>query len=922
MGWASWPSVNNSLIALVGPLSWTEFAWSQSITSASLLAEDTWNGSFIDVAMLGLATLAFLATGRREGRIAAVVTGVLAVDLVSIVAGAPSGMSVAIGAVLAAAVIVFTQLRAIKVADKFVLFSFGTLIALQAIGWAFASEVTTLGVFAFTTVVAASMAVFVKRTVFVSSVVGTLFGLGYVAAQGIAIGAEASQIGLALVIAGELIAVGLVSFKNERLVLSALIAGTYALVGFVLTAESTALLAGAFAATAIASLAFAAADKRTTSFATAASAVFAMPYVGLQAYLLGLDTAQIAFAILVAGEVVGVALLATKSKVLIAPALIVLGFAGAGLMVTIEDTTLLTIAVAGSAVASLAIALVDKRTLQYATTACAAFGMTYVGLQAHLVGCDAAQIGLTLVVIGELIGVALVSTKRNTLLPAALVTFVFAAAGLVVSSGDTTLLTIAVGCTAVMALATAFFEKRIFVYAITAACVAAKTYVGLQASVLGFDATQIGLTLVVVGEVMAVALVSTKHKNLLPSALSALLFAAGGLYASVDDTMLLTIGIACSMVASLAIAVIERRVFVYAATVGAMFAMVYVGLQAYLLDLEEAQIGLALVTVGEVIGVALVASKRVSLLPSAFVTLSVAAVGLLVTTNDSRILDIALAATALTSFAIAFLDKRAFTIALALGAVFGMTYAGLQASLAGLNNAQAAVTLVVLGEVLAVMLVNLSQRRFMPTIGVLVLFAAAATVVTAVDSTMFSIALAAGAAATASVGALLRKSSFGWLSAAFVTVLIWTQLVATGVETVEAYTLPLAALALYAGLLAWRREVHGPSIQVFGAGIALLFAPTLMQMIDGSSPIRSFILLIAGTVSILIGARARVKAPLIAGAAVVIISALVEVGPYFHLLPRWVVIGTAGVILVSVGATWEARRRDMLQAKAKYEEFV
>jgi hypothetical protein len=65
--------------------------------------------------------------------------------------------------------------------------------------------------------------------------------------------------------------------------------------------------------------------------------------------------------------------------------------------------------------------------------------------------------------------------------------------------------------------------------------------------------------------------------------------------------------------------------------------------------------------------------------------------------------------------------------------------------------------------------------------------------------------------------------------------------------------------------------------------------------------------------------RGRLQAPLAIGGAVLAADAVLLLAPYAAALPRWLVLGAAGTLLVAVGATYERRRRDLASLRARYD---
>ncbi|MEU7001016.1 hypothetical protein [Nonomuraea sp. NPDC046570] len=131
---------------------------------------------------------------------------------------------------------------------------------------------------------------------------------------------------------------------------------------------------------------------------------------------------------------------------------------------------------------------------------------------------------------------------------------------------------------------------------------------------------------------------------------------------------------------------------------------------------------------------------------------------------------------------------------------------------------------------------------------------------------------------------------------------------AVGVTAVEAYTLPFALELLALGV--WRAK--GASWPAYGPGLVLAFGPSLLA---GTDPVRSLALGVAALGVTLAGARARLQAPVVLGGITLLIVAGRELAPWIAqlagLVPRWAPIALGGLVLVLVGATYEARLRDV-----------
>jgi type VI protein secretion system component VasK len=58
------------------------------------------------------------------------------------------------------------------------------------------------------------------------------------------------------------------------------------------------------------------------------------------------------------------------------------------------------------------------------------------------------------------------------------------------------------------------------------------------------------------------------------------------------------------------------------------------------------------------------------------------------------------------------------------------------------------------------------------------------------------------------------------------------------------------------------------------------------------------------------------QAPFAVGAVVLLVVTVGRLAPYAPLLPRWITLGTAGLLLLVVGATYERRRQQAREAVA------
>jgi hypothetical protein len=156
------------------------------------------------------------------------------------------------------------------------------------------------------------------------------------------------------------------------------------------------------------------------------------------------------------------------------------------------------------------------------------------------------------------------------------------------------------------------------------------------------------------------------------------------------------------------------------------------------------------------------------------------------------------------------------------------------------------------------------------------------------------------------------------VAAAGAELLGWWLLVADSrVAAWEAYTLPAAAVALLAGWLALRRRPGLTSWVTLGPALAAALLPTLASvLVTDGEPVRRLLLGGGALAVVLAGAYARLQAPVVVGGAVLAVVAVHEVALVWDLLPRWIPLALAGLLLVGLAMTLERRRRDLSRVRA------
>lgn len=132
------------------------------------------------------------------------------------------------------------------------------------------------------------------------------------------------------------------------------------------------------------------------------------------------------------------------------------------------------------------------------------------------------------------------------------------------------------------------------------------------------------------------------------------------------------------------------------------------------------------------------------------------------------------------------------------------------------------------------------------------------------------------------------------------------------VMTPEAYVaMPaLGWLVVAAVVMAGDRAM---SSWVLAPGLVLGLLPSFAGALGGDGT-RQVVVLAAGAALVIVGAQLRLAAPLAIGAGAVSVIVVRLVGPQLSRLPHWVALGIVGAVLLTLGATWEARVLDVRRA--------
>ncbi|MEV4343200.1 hypothetical protein AB0J83_01790 [Actinoplanes sp. NPDC049596] len=178
----------------------------------------------------------------------------------------------------------------------------------------------------------------------------------------------------------------------------------------------------------------------------------------------------------------------------------------------------------------------------------------------------------------------------------------------------------------------------------------------------------------------------------------------------------------------------------------------------------------------------------------------------------------------------------------------------------------------------------------------------------------------AGALAVAAVVLLPRpwRWSAGLLAAhAVLAEAVVLVLAGEAVTVLEAYSLIAASVALSLGLLVRRARPAVGSWTTYGPALIVALAPSLILiLVEDGQHLRRLLLGLGALAVLLAGARFGLRAPVLLGGGALALVALHELAPVWDLLPRWIPLAAAGLLLVLLAMTLERRRRDLHRFRA------
>lgn len=164
-----------------------------------------------------------------------------------------------------------------------------------------------------------------------------------------------------------------------------------------------------------------------------------------------------------------------------------------------------------------------------------------------------------------------------------------------------------------------------------------------------------------------------------------------------------------------------------------------------------------------------------------------------------------------------------------------------------------------------------------------------------------------------------RRRTAGALATVLFVLATLVRLALWKVNWPEAYSLPVTVPALWVGAVRRRRDATASSWAAYGPGLGVTLLPSLVAAWADPDWVRPLLLGGAALLLTLAGARLRLQAPLVLGAAVLAVDAVHELAPFVvqvaGAMPRWLPPALIGLGLLAVGATYERRLKDVRRAR-------
>lgn len=301
------------------------------------------------------------------------------------------------------------------------------------------------------------------------------------------------------------------------------------------------------------------------------------------------------------------------------------------------------------------------------------------------------------------------------------------------------------------------------------------------------------------------------------------------------------------------------------------------------------------------------------LLPGAAM-LSAVALAVALTSTGATAVVFAVNAAILVAAGLLVVERHAAPLLAGTGALAGLVSATAIADRAEIDPQATGLLLVGLSGASALLAqwAPAAVRRARAGIESAALLGGAAGLILLDDLSWLAVGLTLAGAVMVAIGLLTSdRARSRWIGAALLAAATWARLIDIDADTVELYTLPSAVVLTVLGARRLMRDGRGSSWTTVLPGMSLGVVPSLLVALDDPTSLRALLVGVVGLGLLGVGVLRRLGAPVVLGVATAALIVFVNVAPHADALPRWVLIGSAGVALVGCGITWEHRMRDI-----------
>lgn len=279
-----------------------------------------------------------------------------------------------------------------------------------------------------------------------------------------------------------------------------------------------------------------------------------------------------------------------------------------------------------------------------------------------------------------------------------------------------------------------------------------------------------------------------------------------------------------------------------------------------------------------------------------------------------------LAATLATAFVLDAVRLRSevplLGLAVALPVLVGAGAADL-----GLTTAETGLALTLLAAVAAVGHLLLGDARGWPLLGVTISSGAAGFGLAATENRTAWLAVLVLAGIGLAYATLHQTVVGAGISAGAAVVAVWGLLDDGGVQAIDAYVAPVAAVLVIAGVLA-RRSARVSSWVAYAPAIVLLGGSASFERIDGGDGVHALVAAGVAVVAVLVGGARRLAAPLLLGTALLVAVTLHESLSVTRQVPTWGWLALGGSALVAAGIVMERRDTNPIETGRRLVDVV